>query len=251
MRRMTKVMVIAILITVTQISNAGWLSNIGQRIVNGAINTVQTNISGKVNKTINDTMDGKLAPQKKNSSQSHVDEYSGHPGLPTTGVSAGGPAPIVDNQINSNGMLSLEQVRRRALPFRGVYEEVDLGSTKIKGERIYDTSLRIGEVYKNIDVYLLPGLYAVCFIPNSYDANVGVIGNHDSEGIFWGYGIKIKRTVIDNGLLEMNLKKGSTIQIIEAGINGGHIEVTMANDASRRGALDFIIFKVPDTTVRK
>ena len=56
---------------------------------------------------------------------------------------------------------------------------------------------------------------------------------------------------IDNGLLEMNLKKGSTIQIIEAGINGGHIEVTMANDASRRGAMNFIIFKVPDTTVRK
>ena len=248
-RRMTT---IAILIfAVTQISNAGWLSNIGQRIVNGAVNTVQSNISSKVNKTIDNAMDGKLAPQKKNSSQSQVDNYSGHPGLPTPGASAGGPAPLVDNQINSNGMLSLEQVRRRALPFRGVYEEIDLGSTKIKGERIYDTSLRIGEVYKNIDVYLLPGLYAVCFIPNSYDANVGVIGNHDSEGIFWGYGIKIKRTVIDNGLLEMNLKKGSTIQIIEAGINGGHIEVTMANDASRRGAMNFIIFKVPDTTVRK
>lgn len=249
MKRMTT---IAILIfAVTQISNAGWLSNIGQRIVNGAVNTVQSNISSKVNKTIDNAMDGKLAPQKKNSSQSQVDNYSGHPGLPTPGASAGGPAPLVDNQINSNGMLSLEQVRRRALPFRGVYEEIDLGSTKIKGERIYDTSLRIGEVYKNIDVYLLPGLYAVCFIPNSYDANVGVIGNHDSEGIFWGYGIKIKRTVIDNGLLEMNLKKGSTIQIIEAGINGGHIEVTMANDASRRGAMNFIIFKVPDTTVRK
>ena len=250
MKRMTKKLYgILILSMLATSAHAGWLSNLGQRIVNGAANTVQSNISGKVNKTIDDVMDGKIQTNKgkKGNSQTTGGENLGSPVQGTVGA----PAPLVDNQINSNGMLSLDQVRRRALPFRGVYEEVDLGSTKIKGERIYDTSLRIGEVYKNIDVYLLPGLYAVCFIPNSYDANVGVIGNHDSEGIFWGYGIKIKRTVIDNGLLEMNLKKGSTIQIIEAGINGGHIEVTMANDASRRGAMDFIIFKVPDTTVRK
>ena len=250
MKRMTgKLYGILILSMLATSAHAGWLSNLGQRIVNGAANTVQSNISGKVNKTIDDVMDGKIQTNKgkKGNSQTTGGENLGSP---VQGL-VGAPAPLVDNQINSNGMLSLDQVRRRALPFRGVYEEVDLGSTKIKGERIYDTSLRIGEVYKNIDVYLLPGLYAVCFIPNSYDANVGVIGNHDSEGIFWGYGIKIKRTVIDNGLLEMNLKKGSTIQIIEAGINGGHIEVTMANDASRRGTMDFIIFKVLDTTVRK
>ena len=250
MKRMTKKLYgILILSMLATQAYGGWLSNLGQRIVNGAANTVQSNISGKVNKTIDDVMDGKIQTNKgkKGNSQTTGGENLGSPVQGTVGA----PAPLVDNQINSNGMLSLDQVRRRALPFRGVYEEVDLGSTKIKGERIYDTSLRIGEVYKNIDVYLLPGLYAVCFIPNSYDADVGVIGNHDSEGIFWGYGIKIKRTVIDNGLLEMNLKKGSTIQIIEAGINGGHIEVTMANDASRRGAMDFIIFKVPDTTVRK
>ena len=79
-RRMTT---IAILIfAVTQISNAGWLSNIGQRIVNGAVNTVQSNISSKVNKTIDNAMDGKLAPQKKNNTQSQVDNYSDHPGLP-------------------------------------------------------------------------------------------------------------------------------------------------------------------------
>ncbi len=43
---------------------AGWLSNLGQRIVNGAANTVQTNISGKVNKTIDDVMDGKIGQPK-------------------------------------------------------------------------------------------------------------------------------------------------------------------------------------------
>ena len=249
MKRMTrKLYGILILSMLATSAHAGWLSNLGQRIVNGAANTVQNNISGKVNKTIDDVMDGKIGQPNNKNKQKQVETVQQNIGTPS---STGTSIPMVDNQVDSSGMLSLDQVRRRALPFKGVYEEVDLGSTKIKGERIYDTSLRIGEVYKNIDVYLLPGLYAVCFIPNSYDVNVGVIGNHDSEGIFWGYGIKIKRTVIYNGLLEMNLKKGSTIQIIEAGINGGHIEVTMANDASRRGAMDFIIFKVPDTTVRK
>lgn len=252
MVRMTKVMAIAILITVTQISNAGWLSNIGQRIVNGAINTVQTNISGKVNKTINDTMDGKLASQKKNSSQSHVDEYSGHPGLPTTGASAGAPAPIVDNQVDSSGMLSLEQVRRRALPFKGIYEEVDLGGTvKFKGERLFDASLMMGEQMKALDFYLNPGLYMVCFLPKSYDASVRVIGKHEREGVFFGYGIKMRKVVIEKNLQEMNLKSGGTGYIIEAGANGGHFEMAMMNSANKMGAMEFIVFKVPDTTVRK
>lgn len=251
MVRMTKVMAIAILITVTQISNAGLLSNIGQRIVNGAINTVQTNISSKVNKTINDTMDGKLAPQKKNSSQSHVDEYSGHPGLPTTGASAGAPAPIVDNQVDSSGMLSLEQVRRRALPFKGIYEEVDFVTVKFKGERIYDASLAIGEQIKTMDFYLLPGTYMIFFLPKSYDVNVEVAGKHESEGVFLGYGLKIKKEVTKNGLHNLNMKKGGTGYIIEASQNGGHFEMAMINDPTRRGAMEFIVFKIPDTTVRK
>ena len=250
MVRMTKVMAIAILITVTQISNAGLLSNIGQRIVNGAINTVQTNISSKVNKTINDTMDGKLAPQKKNSSQSHVDEYSGHPGLPTTGASAGAPAPIVDNQVDSSGMLSLEQVRRRALPFKGIYEEVDFVTVKFKGERIYDASLAIGEQIKTMDFYLLPGTYMIFFLPKSYDVNVEVAGKHESEGVFLGYGLKIKKEVTKNGLHNLNMKKGGTGYIIEASQNGGHFEMAMINDPTRRGAMEFIVFKIPDTTVR-
>ena len=52
-------------------AQAGWLSNLGQRIVNGAANTVQTNISGKVNKAVNDVMDGKVGnqPSEKKTNQ--------------------------------------------------------------------------------------------------------------------------------------------------------------------------------------
>jgi hypothetical protein len=248
MKRMTT---IAILIfAVTQISNAGWLSSIGQRIVNGAVNTVQTNISSKVNRTIDNAMDGKLAPQKKNSSQSHVDNYSGQPGLPTQGVSAGGPTSMIENQVDSSGMLSLEQVRKRALPFKGVYEEIDLGTFKFRGERLYGASLVIGEQMKAMDFYLMPGLYMFCFIPKSYNANVSVVGKHEGEGVELGYGLKTRKSIEDIGFYEMNLNKGTTIRIVEASKNGGHFEMAMFNDASKMGAMEFTVFKIPDTTLK-
>lgn len=246
MRRMTKVMVIAILITVTQISNAGWLSSIGQRIVNGAVNTVQSNISGKVNRAIDNAMDGKLQ-QKNSSSQSHVDEYSGHPGLPNTGASAGGPAPIANNQVDSSGMLSLDYVKKRALRFKGVYEEVDLGTFKFKGERLYDARINMGEQLKELNFYLLPGKYFVTFIPESYEHSVSVIGKHEREGIEQGYGINVLKYIENHGLREMNTKKGSTGYIIEVSKNGGNFHMLMVNEQSKLGSLEFTIYKIPDT----
>ncbi len=245
MRRMTKVMAIAIL-TVTQISNAGWLSSLGQRIVNGAVNTVQSNISNKVNKTIDNAMDGKLAPQQKNSSsQSHVDNYTGQPGLPTTGASAGGPAPIANNQVDSSGMLSLDYVKKRALPVKEIYEEVDFGTFKFRGERIYYSRLSIGEQYKELNFYLLPGTYLVCFTPRSYDHDVSVSGKHEREGIDQGYGINVLKYIQNKGLMEMNAKKGSTVYTIEVSKNGGNFHMFMFNDTSKSGALEFLIYKIP------
>ena len=151
MRRMTTIKAIAILITVTQISNAGWLSNIGQRIVNGAINTVQTNISGKVNRTIDDAMDGKLASKQKNNTQSHVDNYTGQPGLPTSGVSAGGPAIVETQESTYRG------ARGKALKVTGKYEEIDAGIFKFRAESIYYKELRIGQTKIEIDEFLDPG----------------------------------------------------------------------------------------------
>lgn len=243
MKRMTTITAIAILITVTQ-AQAGWLSNIGQRIVNGAINTVQTNISGKVNKTIDDAMDGKLAPQQKSNSQSQVDNYSGHPGAPVQGT-VGGPTSFIENQVDSSGMLSLEQVKKRALPFKGVYEEVDFGTYKFKGERLYDSRLSIGEQYKELNFYLLPGTYLVCFTPRSYEQDVSVVGKHEREGVEQGYGINILKHIENHGLMEMNSKKGSTVYIIEVSKNGGNFHMFMINNALKKGALEFSIFKIP------
>ena len=49
----------------------------------------------------------------------------------------------------------------------------------------------------------------------------------------------------------MNLKKGITVFIVEASKNGGHFEMAMMNSTNKMGAMEFIVFKVPDTTVRK
>ena len=227
---------------------AGWLSNLGQRIVNGAANTVQTNISGKVNKTIDDVMDGKIGQPNNKNKQKQTETVQQNVGTPS---STGTSTPMIDNQVDSSGMLSLEQVRKRALPFKGIYEEVDLGISKFRGERIYGAKLMMGEQMKAMDFYLMPGLYMFCFIPKSYNANVSVVGKHDGEGVELGYGLKTKKSVEDIGLYEMNLNKGATIRIVEASKNGGHFEMAMFNDTSKMGAMEFTVFKIPDTTVRK
>ena len=242
-RRMTK---IAILIfAITQISNAGWLSNIGQRILNGAVNTVQSNISGKVNRTIDNAMDGKLQ-QKNSSSQSHVDEYSGHPGLPTTGVSAGGPAPIINNQVDSSSPV----LNKGTIKSTGKYEDVEWGNLKFRGERIYDTEMLMGEQFKKLDVYLSEGTYLFVFEPKTYDAKVSVVGKHENEGIQWGYGITVKKTIFNGGLVDMTSKRGTTVQMVEVGRNGGHLEAAIGNEASLRGAMEFTIYKVPGPTLK-
>ena len=249
MKKMTKKLYgILILSMLATQAYGGWLSNLGQRIVNGAANTVQNNISGKVNKTIDDVMDGKIGQPNNKNKQKQVEAVQQNIGTPS---STGTSIPMVDNQVDSSGMLSLDQVRRRALPFKGIYEEVDLGTFKFRGERIYGIRLMMGEQMKAMDFYLMPGLYMFCFIPKSYNANVSVVGKHEGEGVELGYGLKTKKSIEDIGFYEMNLNKGTTIRIVEASKNGGHFEMAMFNDTSKMGAMEFTVFKIPDTTVRK
>ena len=244
MKRMTrKLYGILILSILATSAHAGWLSNLGQRIVNGAANTVQNNISGKVNKMVDDVMDGKIQTNKgkKGNSQTTGGENLGSPVQGTVG----GPTSFIENQVDSSGMLSLDYVKKRALPFKGVYEEVDFGTYKFKGERLYDSRLSIGEQYKELNFYLLPGTYLVCFTPRSYEQDVSVVGKHEREGVEQGYGINILKHIENHGLMEMNSKKGSTVYIIEVSKNGGNFHMFMINNALKKGALEFSIFKIP------
>lgn len=246
MKKMTKITAIAILCLLTnQVMQAGWLSNIGQRIVNGAINTVQTNISGKVNKTINDTMDGKLAPQKKNNGQSHVDEYSGHPGLPNTGVSAGGPA-IVETQGST-----YRGERGKALPFTGRYEQVDFGITKFTGERIYYKAIQIGQKKLDVDEFLDPGYYLIRVDSDLRSSYISVIYEHEEKGITFGFGIKVIKRIFDNGPRNMFGDKEGLMYIVEVLPNTqGHLELTIVNNQSLSGSGSLLIYKIPGPTLK-
>lgn len=245
MRRMTTIKAIAILITVTQISNAGWLSNIGQRIVNGAINTVQTNISGKVNRTIDDAMDGKLASKQKNNTQSHVDNYTGHPGLPNTGVSAGGPATSTATESTYRGE------RGKALPFTGRYEQIDLGITKFTGERIYGKTLKLGETHIEVNEFLNPGYYLIWIVPGSTTESVSVDYDHESEGITFGYGVEAKQTVKSSKNRNMILGRDEMLYVVEVLPNTqGHAEFALMNNQNRTGSGQITIFKIPGPTLK-
>ena len=227
-------------------AQAGWLSNLGQRIVNGAANTVQTNISGKVNKAVNDVMDGKVGNQKNNSNT----DYNKNTSVRTSQKNLGTPSKaeaevMLEDQIDSSGMLSLEYVKKRALPVKGIYQEVDFGTYKFRGERLHGERLYSGEQFKELNFYLLPGTYLVCFTPRSYEHNVSVGGKHEREGIQEGYGINILKYIENNGFLEMNAKKGSTVYTIQVSKNGGNFHMFMFNDQSKSGALEFVIYKIP------
>ena len=233
--------IFGILILVTLVSapvRAGWIGDFGRRLTEGAKNAIQNNIQNKVNKTINDTMDGKLNTDSAKGKKDYK--------IDSQRSKSGSGDEHIEN-IDSSGMLSLSVVKKRALPVKGVYQDVDFGIYRFKGERLYDAGLLIGDQMKEIDLYLLPGRYLICFAPRSYTTNMSVVGKHEGEGIFMGYGIKVERFVENNGLSKMNSKKGSTIYIVEASKNGAHLEMAMFNDEAKSGALDFSIFAIPDS----
>lgn len=246
MKKMTKITAIAILCLLTnQVMQAGWLSNIGQRIVNGAINTVQTNISGKVNKTINDTMDGKLAPQKKNSSQSQVDNYSGHPGLPTTGASAGGPAPSTATESTYRG------ARGKAIPFTGRYEQIDFGGLVFSGEDIFYRDLLMGQKNTLVDEFLEPGFYLIHVKGTSYDVGIMFAGVREDEGVKLGYGINIRKMIANDRNLFLTGNSNGIIYVVEVLPNTlGHLEVVLVNHQSLKGSGNLSIYKIPGPTLK-
>jgi hypothetical protein len=245
-----KIGILGLSVAIQQTSYSGWLSNLGQRIINGAVNTVQTNVSRKVNKTVDDALDGKLGNNPNTKKEVSVDTQGVEKGTISKSTSQDSGTELQFEKIDSSGMLSLDYVKKRALPVKGVYQEIDLGTFKFKGEELYYSRLNIGEQSKELNFYLLPGTYLVTFSPRSYDHEVGVIGKHEREGIQQGYGINVLKYIEDHGLSEMTSKKGGTAYTIEVGKNGGNFHMFMVNDSAKGGALEFAIFKIPSPTLK-
>lgn len=217
-------------------AQAGWLSNLGQRIVNGAANTVQTNISGKVNKTVNDVMDGKLAPQnsKKGNSQSGRGTNQGNP----VKESVGAPALGGTQESTYRGE------RGKALPITGKYEEIDAGIFRFKAEPIYYKELRMGQTKIEIDEFLDPGYYAIWVNPSSRTHSVSAMYEHEEKGLEWGFGIKTVKRIFNNGHNMLGNKEG-LLHIVEVLPNTqGHLELTVVNSPERMGTAEVMVYHI-------
>ena len=91
----------------------------------------------------------------------------------------------------------------------------------------------------------------ICFVPRTWDANVHVGGRNESEGVEFGYGLKVRKRLLKNDIYSMNGKDGSAAFILEAGKTGGHVDMVMVNEMSKRGAMEVTIFKIPGPDVIK
>ena len=244
MKRMTKKLYgILILSMLATSAHAGWLSNLGQRIVNGAANTVQNNISGKVNKTIDDVMDGKIQTNKgkKGNSQTTGGENLGSPVQGTVG------APAVEETQES----TYRGARGKALPFTGRYEEIDTGLFKFTGERVFYKRLYIGQSVIEVDEFLNPGYYAIWVNPSSRVNSVSVIYEHEEKGIGFGFGIVERKKIFNNGPRNMTGNKEGILYVVEILDNTqGHLEFKLVNNMQLNGTGEVMIYKIPGPTLK-
>ena len=239
MKKMTKKLYgILILSMLATSAHAGWLSNLGQRIVNGAANTVQSNISGKVNKTIDDVMDGKIQTNKgkKGNSQTIGGENLGSPVQGTVG------APAVEETQES----TYRGARGKPLRVTGKYEEIDAGIFRFRAESIYYKELRIGQTKIEIDEFLDPGYYAIWVNPSSRTYSVSAMYEHEEKGLEWGFGIKTVKRIFNNGPYSMLGNKEGLLHIVEI-LPGtqGHLELTVVNSQERMGTAEVMIYHIP------
>ena len=244
MKRMTrKLYGILILSMLATSAHAGWLSNLGQRIVNGAANTVQSNISGKVNKTIDDVMDGKIQTNKgkKGNSQTTGGENLGSPVQGTVG------APAVEETQES----TYREERGKALPFTGRYEQIDLGTMKFTGERVFYDRLSVGTAKVTVDEFLNPGYYLIWIDSGSRTYPISVYYEHEVEGIGFGYGIVDRKKIYNNGPRDMLGNKDGIMYIVEVLPNTqGHVELYLVNNQQRLGTATMAIYKIPGSTLK-
>lgn len=246
MKRMTrKLYGILILSMLATSAYAGWLSNLGQRIVNGAANTVQTNISGKVNKTIDDVMDGKIGTNKEKKGNSNVSNNNSAIPISDENSSTGIPNGSVSQSSTYRGATG------KIIPSTGKYEQIDLGITKFTGEEIYSNLLKIGEAKKEINEFLEPGYYFICVTPGSRTEPIGFLYDREREGIGFGYGIEVRQKIRHNGQEAMLLGKHEIAYVIQVLPNTqGHIEVTLVNNPKLSGSGEISIYKIPGPTLK-
>jgi hypothetical protein len=249
MKKVTKkALGILALVVLSVPAQAGWLSNIGQRIVNGAANTVQTNIYGKVNKAVNDVMDGKVGNQKNNSNTGYNKDTSSeaiqNTGAPTS-VSNKSKTNTIKNQEKLEPV-SYKGAKGIIIPSTGNYELIDLGTMQFKGEEVFYDRLNIGVQKLDIDKYLDPGYYLIWVDSVSRTNAINVVYEHESEGIEFGYGIEIRKRIFNSAPRNMIGNKEGIMHVVQVlPKTQGHLELTLINNPQLNGAGTITVYKIP------
>lgn len=235
-----KIGILGLSVVIQQISYSGWLSNLGQRIVNGAINTVQTNISGKVNRTVDDAMNGELGNKPNNKKTNSKNQETSTAPIQDSKVSGKPSEEAVESKV------SYTSKRGKALRFTGKYEEIDAGIFRFKAESIYYKELRIGQTKIEIDEFLDPGYYAIWVNPSSRTHSVSAMYEHEEKGLEWGFGIKTVKRIFNNGPYNMLGNKEGLLHVVEI-LPGtqGHLELTVVNSQERMGTAEVMIYHIP------
>ncbi len=246
MKKVTKkALGILALVVLSVPAQAGWLSNLGQRIVNGAANTVQTNISGKVNKAVNDVMDGKVGNQPSEKKTNQKSKETSTAQIQDSKVSAKTAEEAVEGKITSTTK------RGRAIPYTNKYEDIDLGITKFRGEPIFGQSLKIGQTKSSIDQFLDPGYYLISISASSYSDHISAIYEHEEKGIQFGFGIVTRKRIYDTGNYKIVGGQNGLLYIVEV-LEGtqGHLEVNLVNSQRLMGSGNLSIYKIPGPTLK-
>ena len=245
------ILMIGLILNQVQVQ-AGWFSGFGDRLINGVVNTVQSNISRKANKTVDDVMDGNIKPSsKKQSTKQNQSETQLQKGTNSVDTSQEiGTKPNVNGQEKVEA-ISYKGATGRVIPSTGKYEPIDLGITKFTGEEIYSNPLKMFEPKKDIDAYLEPGYYFISIIPGSRTEPMSVFYARESEGKMFGHGIEIIKKLRGPKQIEMLLGRDEIQYIVEVLPNTkGHLELALINNQKLSGSGWISIFKIPGPTLK-
>ena len=244
MTRKQKMLGILVLVTMASLPvKAGWISDFGRRITEGAKNSIKNNIQNKINRSIDNAMDGKI----------NTDTAKGKKGYkidPQRSSSKSGSVPNSDNEYLDTRVTSTSD-RGKAIPYANKYEPINLGNTKFTGERIYDNKLPVGIRKVDIDEFLDPGYYLIWIDSESRTHTMSVVYEHEAEGVGFGYGIISKKKIYNNGPRQMLGDKDGIMYIVEVLPNTqGHLELSMINSEQLMGSGTITIFKLPGPTLK-
>ena len=249
MKRMTKITAIAILCLLTnQGTQAGWLSNMGQRIVQSAVNTVEGNVKRKVNNAVNDTMDGKIG-KSKNKSTAYVDRKVVESKAPETkNVQQDSTVKSTTTQGATNFIKSHTNRRGKAISYTNKYEKIDLGfGFEFVGEFIYEKRLDPGKESAIVNEFLDPGMYFIHAMCLPFNEKIYFSGLDEEKGIALGYGINILKRIKDNSEIYITGKDNGIMYLVEVLPNEqGELRVGLFNSQSLNGQGEFKIYKVPE-----